>query len=1289
MTPAPKSSLFEAVLRLAPTARFLSNQSYTVQIGPSGHGHSWAGSIHLDRFDADRLGCDSGLLIQIRDLGSGRSWRVGEGHRSDSGFGEPQARWQPGLYEIEQQVDELSATLSVCVVEDHDVELRRLRLANRSSRECTLQVTTYAEVVLSDPGSFEAHPAFSKLFLQTELIEDSTALVVRRRPRSQTENWPWLLHAMRSVAIVGWETDRGRYLGRRSSAASADALQPESRLLGTVGNVLDPCVSLRGELTLAPGESAELLCLLGVGQDREAATGLIRAFDDDQVVESVFAAARAAAQERLKELGITVERAERYQALAAAMIYGQPVLRASPEILGRAGGDLALLGRYGLSPSRPFAIVHAHGEGAGNRRDEFELVQRYWQRMGLELDLILAEESNSVTSPSVPEAEFLDATASLVVTGGTPAFDEANRSSTRIEAAASERTTIDETSFGGSASGPPHLESEKLALFNGLGGFSPDGSEYVIRLVRQPDGSLRHPPRAWGNVFANQRFGSLVSESGAGCTWYENSRLNRLTPWSNDSLVDPHSEAFYIRDEESGSFWSPLPGPCPGPADYEVRHGFGMSRFRTQCGGLEQETVLFVAAEDPVRMTQLRLVNRSSRTRHLSLFAYYRLVLGDSVGNSGRFVQTAVGPVDGSLLARNRMSADFAEQAVFASLAATRTPHSIRRSADRAAFIGPGHDVSGPAALLGRRPLPEEVGPGLDACFAQQVVVDLEPGEDIEVCFLLGAGANEGEAESLISRYSTFASTADARQEVARFWGRLLSTVRVETPSLSLDLMLNGWLLYQTLSCRMWGRSAAYQSSGALGFRDQLQDSGAFLHVRPALTRSQILNHGRHQFEEGDVLHWWHPPTDAGIRTHFADDLLWLPLLTTEYVRATGDREVLEEQLAFVHASALEPGEDEVFVRPQPSPQSASLYEHCCRAIDRSFGRGAHGLPLFGTGDWNDGMNRVGRQRRGESVWMGFFLHKILGDFAPLCEERGDHRRAERYSGEREALRVALNEGGWDGAWYRRGYYDDGSPLGSSHCDECKIDALAQSWSVLSSAAPPDRANEAMEAVEQYLISDEERIIRLLTPPFADTPHDPGYIKGYVSGVRENGGQYTHAALWVVRAMAALGRNERTMELLDLLNPIRHAETPEQVATYQVEPYVVAADVYGASPHIGRGGWTWYTGSSGWMYRVALESLLGFEIVGGKTIQLKPCVPEAWPRFTIEYSPEDGVGTRYRIEVHNPGGTGRAVIMGTLDGRSLPVDEGGCGIPLQADGALHRVSIELGRREGESLEIRA
>ncbi len=1113
--------------------RLLSNGRYTVLATGAGTGASRWEEIALTAWSADPTEDADGVFAYVRDVESGTVWSAGAQpiRRAAARY---ETRRRPGVATIVRVDDEIETTTDLCVAPDDDVELRRLHIRNASPRTRRLEVTSYAEVVLNHPAAHAAHPGFSKLFVQTEFAADVAALLARRRPRSSTERTGWMGHALAGEGPLQHETDRARFLGRGHTPANPRALG--APLSGTTGNVLDPVFSLRRALTLPPGDAAELTLVIGAGDTRERVLGLAGHYASAASVEAAFVRAEESERALLDRLGIDHDTAARFEELAVAFEYGAPSLRAGAT--DPDGRGQAVLARLAPATARRLLIVEA---------PEVTKAVAYWHAKRIHIAVLLlcddparvpAPEGVSVRARADVSAEDLDALRALghaVVPGSSlhvPDGPPPTRG--RFRPAPAE--------------GSAPSQDGALLFDNGYGGFTPDGSEYVIRV------GAERPPMPWVNVVANERFGFLASEAGAGYTWSQNSRENRLTPWYNDPIADPHGEALYLRDEDDGVFWSPLPGPVAPPAPVEVRHGFGYSRWQQTSRELSQDVCMFVPRADPVRIVRLRLTNTGMRARRLSLFSYARLVPPESA----RSVETWVDAHSGALCARNPLNGDFAGAIVFAAAVA---PGAVHVTGDRAAFLGPHGSPADPAALRGAATLDGRTGADLDPCAALQVSLALAPGATVECDLLLGEAPSAAEARALVTRYRAAGAIAAALEEVRAFWRTTISAVRVETPSPGLDVMLNGWLVYQNMSCRLWGRSAFYQSGGAFGFRDQLQDSAALVYTRPDLTRAQIVLHAGHQFVEGDVLHWWHPPSDRGTRTRFSDDLVWLPYVTAFYVGATGDASVLDESAPFLTARPLMPGEDEAYLLPSLSGESADVYAHCCRALDRSLTRGAHGLPLMGTGDWNDGMNRVGREGRGESVWLGFFYYLVLGEFIPFCERRGDGARVARYREYREALRAALESAGWDGAWYRRAYYDDGTPLGSAMNDECRIDALAQAWAVISRAAPPERAALAMDAVERELVDEKAGLIRLLTPPFDKTAHDPGYIKGYLPGIRENGGQYTHAALWVVRALAELGRRERAAKLLEMIGPVAHT-TAALLPVYQVEPYVVAADVY-------------------------------------------------------------------------------------------------------------------------------
>ncbi|MBL7976938.1 MAG: hypothetical protein JNN12_01260 [Bacteroidetes Order II. Incertae sedis bacterium] len=820
---------------------------------------------------------------------------------------------------------------------------------------------------------------------------------------------------------------------------------------------------------------------------------------------------------------------------------------------------------------------------------------------------------------------------------------------------------------------PLAVEAKETSLldFNGLGGFSEDGKAYVLYTHAH-----KKTPLPWTNVVSNDEHGFMISESGSAYTWSANSRENRLTPWANDPVMDPFGEAFYLKNRKTGEVICPLPGPRPSNVAFRVVHGFGYSTFSAVQLGIAHEVTFFVPPADPLKIAKICLRNQTQTAQTFSFYAYHELVMGPYRHMALPHLQTGRAE-NGALWAENPHNGEFSARRSFLQIVGAPVS-SV--TTDRTAFLGRYGAPDAPEGIWADHLNQKvELEAHTDPCLAVETQIELPPETEVTFYVLLGQGENASRTQELMMRYADPAACETAQNEGIAFWQKLTDKIQVTTPDAALDRMANGWLVYQNLSCRIMGRSAFYQSGGAYGYRDQLQDTGGMFYHLPDLTRSQILLHAAHQFEEGDVLHWWHPPLSKGIRTRFSDDLLWLPYITSFYINSTGDWALLDEEVGFKSAALLKKDEDEIFVFAEDTNKSASLYEHACMAIDRSLTKGDHELPLMGTGDWNDGMNRVGREGKGESVWLGFFLYQILSDWISICEKRRDVVRLTRYAAYQKELYEALNTSGWDGSWYRRAYYDNGVPLGASGNDECRIDTIAQAWAVISKVAPPDRARVALEAMLTHLVSENEGIIRLLTPAFDRTPHDPGYIKGYLPGVRENGGQYTHAALWAVKALAETGKGTLAARLLGMISPVSHTRTPEEVARYQTEPYVIAADVYGVAPHVGRGGWTWYTGSAGWMFRVLFESVLGFGVQENQWFTLKPCIPLHWPGFTIQYRCHDNQ-TRYLIEVENPESVEVGISAASIDGMTCVIEEDVLAkIPIITDGKTHRVVIRMGK----------
>jgi cyclic beta-1,2-glucan synthetase len=1260
-------------------AGLLSNGEYVSILTAAGTGGSFWRDDALTRWRPDRTADTDGVLFWLRDrdLGVLRSLTR---HPAGGEAEREQTRWRPGVFELERVVDDLETRIEACVACDRPLELRRVRVRNLAEQPRALELSATLEVVLQRAEADASHPAFSKLFVETAFDASHQALVAGRRPRDRGARHPWLAATLGGPGALEFETDRARLWGRGRFSPAPELLVRGASLPHTTGNVLDPVFCLRRHFDLEPGASESFTLALAAGESWKEATETLATARSAAALETFFAAAEAHELGWLDRLGLDEEQAREAQALWVALRYGWS---GAPRGAGR--GDPGALARYGVRPAETYVFFLARGPESSRCAHDLLRRHAYWRAKGIAAKLILVHESGD-RSAWIDEARATEDCWA----GTAPAEDIAALESFATIVATEEAAEPFVRRESGveweepravkrpAAPEPAVPPAEALREFNGFGGFSADGAEYVVRFERTSDGSLRLPPQPWINVVAQEGFGFLASETGSLHTWSRNSREHRLTPWSNDPVLDPHGEAFYVRDEESGAFWSATPGPAPGPGRYETRHGIGYSRYAYAAREVEHELRVFLDAAGPAQVALLSLVNRGGAERTLTVFAYRRLVLGTLPELSSASILTERDAETGALFATNPRAGQFARGVVFASLRAAGDARAVSESytCDREEFLGESGSMASPAALGRPRPLSASYGGGMDPCFAELVSIRLRPGEKASVVALFGEAVGPAEARRALAGLRTREQVEASWENALEAWRAAVDAIRVRTPSPALDHALNGWLAYQALSCRLLGRTAFYQSGGAFGFRDQLQDGAGLAAWDPELLRDQIVLHAGHQFVEGDVLHWWHPPDDRGLRTRFADDLVWLPWAVAHYLDVTGDETVLAERAGYLTAPLLAPGEDEAFLRPRAAGKEGDVYDHCVRALDHAMTTGAHGLPLFGSGDWNDGMNRVGREGKGESVWMGFFLYAVLGDFLPVCERRGDRERVGRYRAYRESVRAAIEFHGWDGAWYRRAFYDDGTPMGSIQSDECQIDALVQAWAVLSGAAAPDRAARAMDAVEERLISDKDGIIRLLTPPFRHSSHDPGYIQGYAAGVRENGGQYTHAALWVVRAMAELRRRDRAAPLLEMLTPLSHALLPQDVERYRVEPYVIAADVYGEPPHVGRGGWTWYTGSAGWMLRVGLESILGFRVRQGRAIEIRPCIPPGWPEYRISYRPK-GRATVFEIHLTNPEGKTGLVRTARLDGEPWPTVDGAVVVPVDDDSLDHQLEIVL------------
>jgi cyclic beta-1,2-glucan synthetase len=1281
-----------------PVTHLLSNGRYAVMLTAAGAGSSRWGDLAVTRWREDPTLDDWGAWILLRDAGSGEVWSAGlqpigvAPDEYEVAFGEDRA-------EFARRDGTLTTSMEVLVSAEEDAEVRRVSVTNAGTAARTIDITSYAELALIRGADDIAHPAFAKMFVQTERLGD--AILATRRRRTPTEPEIWAAHLLvadgTAVGGIEAETDRARFLGRGRSLRDAAAMDGGT-LSNTIGTVLDPVFALRCRVTVAPGAMIRVAFWTMVADNRDTLAAAMDKHRDAAAFDRASTLAWTQAQVQLRHLSIRPTEADLFQRLAGHLVFAGPALRPGSDAIRRGAGPQKGLWGQGISGDLPILLLRIRDDADLDVARQVLLAHEYFRLKQFAVDLVILNEHAAsysqelqialdalvrmqprtppVVGASAPGAVFLlradlvpPATIALL-TSAARAVLSAERGSLSEQLGARTAPVIPIPALTAPRRAPADPAAAvppipPLEFFNGYGGFAEDGREYVV--VLRPGQST---PAPWINVVANPDFGFLVAAEGGGYTWSRNSRENQLTPWSNDPVANRSGEAFYLRDTATQDVWCPTASPRRDPAaTYVARHGRGYSRFDRVAHGIASSLMQFVPANDPVKLSRLHLHNISGRARTLTVSAYVEWVLGASRTATSAFVTTTIDAETGAMFARNPWGAANAGRIAFADLGGKQTGWT----GDRREFIGRHGSLDDPAAVAvaGAAPLSGRVGAGLDPCGAMQATLHLPPDGHADIVFVLGEAADEDAARALITKYRA-ADFDTVLAGIHLLWHGVLGAVAVKTPDRTMDIMLNGWLLYQALACRVWARAGFYQASGAFGFRDQLQDGMALTASRPDLVREHLLRAAGRQFVEGDVQHWWLPESGMGVRTRISDDCAWLATAVAHYVEATGDRAVLDETVGFLDAPLLKPAEHDRFFAPGAASEGGTLFEHCVRALDHSLATGAHGLPLMGTGDWNDGMSRIGEAGRGESVWLGWFLHAALLAFAPLAEARND-KRAAVWRAHAAALQPAL-EAAWDGEWYLRAYYDDGTPLGSRDDAECRIDSIAQSWAVLSGVAPPERAVQAMAALNRELVRADDGLMLVLTPPFDRTPHDPGYIKGYPPGLRENGGQYTHAATWAVLATAALGDGDRAAALFGLLNPVRRALTQDDADRSKVEPYAVVADVYSVAPHVGRGGWSWYTGSAGWMQRAGVEGILGLSIRGA-TLHIDPCIPRNWPGFeaTIAWR-----SAHYRVVVKNPGKLCRGVGSIRLDGANLATGP----VPLLDDEGTHLVEITLDKKEG-------
>ncbi len=1270
-----------------PRTRVLSNGAYSLVLDNGGGSASSCKEFALTRWRDDGVGNDYGTFVYVKDLKSQKVWSSGyEPTRVEPE--EYEVLFNPDKVEYKRRDFGVSMNTEVTVSPEDNVEVRRISLTNATGKLKEIELTSYGEVVLAPRRADLSHPAFSKMFIESEYSEECEALIFSRRPRHEKEPRMFLMHLVNTPVVwsrVQYETSRQKFLGRGGSPLNPQVIQGDTALSGTTGTVLDPIFSLRIKVEIEPGDSQTVTFVTGVGNTKEEVIQLARKYREGQPVTRAFELAWSHSDVELRHQQFSIKQATAFQQLANAIIFNIESMRATSDVIKKNKLSQSALWRFGISGDEPIVLIALNDPDQSKLAQEVLLAHEYLRLRGIKFDLVILNEYpggylqnlqeeldfmihsgysrdfverrggvflRNLTQLSEEEVILLFSVANVVLYGNRGALATQLSFAQKIDPVVARKKSLRSVAITGFK--PP---AEPLQFPNGIGGFSDEGKSYTMTILGN-----QLPPQPWSNVVANKEFGFLITESGAGFTWSDNSRENRMTPWSNDPVSDPFGEVVYIRDQESGAYWSPTPRPVLHGEKVKVKHAFGYSEFTTQVNQIFSKLTVSGSTSEKVKWWHLELVNGDMAERKLEIFLYLEWLLGVSREEHGRHIQGNFDSETQILYATNPYNIDFNGQVAF--VGSSQVLHSFTTS--KREFIGRHGDPSCPEALeqpnlsaslghifAGTRSTPVrlsgQVGGGFDSCAALKVQVTLAPGERQHVLFYIGQTNTLVSARNLAGKFRSLRNWSNAFEQVKRHWTATTNTVQVNTPERKFDIMANGWLQYQTLSGRLLARSGFFQSSGALGFRDQLQDSLALLLSRPEDVRSQILLNASRQFPEGDVQHWWHPPTGRGIRTKISDNYLWLPYAVERYLEATEDSSILSEKVSFIEGPQLQPEEMDIYITPRVSNQQATIYEHCVLALDRAMVFGQHGIPLIGAGDWNDGLNNVGVQGKGESIWLGWFLAGVLSRFAAIVEARNDVHRAGEYRARSRQIVQAIENQGWDGEWYRRAYFDDGSSIGSSLNQECRIDSIAQSWSVISGLADRERQKTAMEAVYRELVKKEDKMVLLLAPPFDKSVPNPGYIQGYPPGLRENGGQYTHAAAWVVMAAAMLGHGSKAYELFEMLNPISHGHSLEEVGRYQTEPYVTCGDVYSVPPHNGRGGWSWYTGSSGWLYQVAIEHIMGLK-VRGSYFMVDPCIPANWPGYVMEYRHAETV---FRVRVLNPHGVQRGVKSIVVDGQNL------------------------------------
>lgn len=1266
----------------------ISNGAYTVAINQKGLGFSKFNNIYVNRFKVTD-DYNQGILLYVKNINSKKILTVGENNSL--------LRFMTDQVSFEKSIDDIKTNLKITLDQEEAVEIRRLEIENLGEKEETLEVSTCFEPILSTKEQDYAHPAFNNLFLMFDYDNENNILEVKRKKRGAAER-PIFLEAMfltdaETIVDNEFEIDKDR-IDERGNLSVPVAIKKSIPFSKKLGLVTEPELAFRKTIKIGSGEKKSINLILSVGYEKNVAISNLNKYKNQENIKRAFEISKVKAEAESLYLGINAKEIEIYQKVLGYILFFNPIRARQIKKLNVTNYSQSDLWKYGISGDLAIILVKIRDSNDIYVIKQVLKMYEFFRAKQIEVDLVFLDEENHSYENYVMEeieSQILDRHMSFLknVRGGihvlsknemprkdldlinfvssftidTYSGDLVHSIKDQEEEYLSSIQNIPDEYFEeaedptNNNSGIDFLNNEKNKYNNEYGAFSPDGKEYIISLNKQ-----NRLPTVWSHILANEKFGTLVTDSMGGYSWYRNCRLNRISSWSNNPHLDIPSEVIYLEDLKTGKKWSMGLNPMPDENNYNIIYGFGYAKYIHESNGITQELETFVPNEDAIKVNILKLNNNTIERKKVKVVFYVKPVLGEDETKSDGCIKVNYDENSNMVFAENLYNSDFKNKVYVTS------SEKIKRfTGDKKFFLGKG-GLSNPDGLNKVR-LNNAQGFGLKSCIAIHLEVEIDSMSSKQIVLNLGASENIIDGKNTAYKYSKIQNCMQELDLVKRKWKDILEKLQVYTPIESINIMLNGWTLYQAISSRLYSRTGFYQSGGAYGFRDQLQDTLCLKYIAPERLKNQIIKHSKHQFIEGDVEHWWHEETGRGIRTRFSDDLLWLVYLVEEYIDVTNDLSILDIKTPYLQGKVLEDAEEERYDLYKEGAIQETIYEHLVKAIEKALNFGEHGIPKIGTGDWNDGFSEVGNKGKGESVWLGFFLYTILNRFLPYVESRGDQERVDRYNDVLANLKQALNTTCWDGRWFRRAYMDDGSILGSIENDECRIDSIAQSWGVISGVAEDTKKQISMESLENHLVDKENGIIKLLDPPFNEGKLNPGYIKAYLPGVRENGGQYTHGSIWVVIAEALLGKGDTAGEFYRMITPIEHARTKDAAKKYKVEPYVISADIYGAGNLAGRGGWTWYTGSASWFYKAGIEYILGIKIKKG-ILKIDPCIPKDWKEFSARYKYGRSI---YNITIKNPTGKNTGVQKMIVNGKEIPEKA----LRLTDDGNINDIEIQI------------